>query len=253
MTTQSVRVQRDNLNIGLSLARNPHGEELDWILQDALGYDPVSPHTRDHYDSRLRTAQAVGRDAFRDRRPGYFTFNAQPFGRIWVYKVTWYVWINPQTGEAQTVPIPSGDLRSMRERRDKELDTRTGTSRSIRAAHDIEDEKKAIQQQGFQDLRAVQQRMLEDGSLGEILSGLHGLPYADIEAILPRLPDANFASVKLNFQRTARKIRRLQNELQKEHERISDQLMNWVMLQTGLPSNAAQLAFQDAQHRLSRL
>lgn len=253
MTTPSVRSQRDNLNIGLYLARSPHGSELDPILRDVLGYDPSRPHDRERYDARLRTAQAIGRDAFRDRRPGYFTFNAQPFGQTWVYKVTWYVWVNPQTGTAQTVPIPSGDLRSMRERRDKELDTRTGTARSIRTAHDIADERDAISRGDFQDLTSIRQRMLEDDSLGEILSGLHGLPFADIKDILPQLPDATFGSMRLEFQRTAGKINRLQHQLRQEHARISDQLASWVMLQTGLPNNAPQLALRDAQTRLSQM
>ena len=256
MTTPSLQTQRDNLNIGLFLARNPHGALLDQTLQDALGFDPSgSPPTnnRNRYDNRLRSAEYAGRDAFRDRRPGYFTFNAQPFGRIWVYKVTWYVWVNPQTGKAQTVPIPNVDLQGMRNRRDKELNTRTGTTRSIRTAHDIEDQRDAIARRDFQDLKAIQERMLEDDSLGEILSGLHGLPFADIKEILPQLPDATFGNLRFEFQQTAQKINRLQNQLRQEHARISNQLKDWVMLQTGLPNNAHQLALQDAADRLSRM
>ena len=257
MTTPSARVQLDNLNIGLFLARQrPYGALLDEVLQGALGYNPNgAPPTnnRDAYESRLRTAQSAGRDRFRERGPGYFTFNAQPFGGSYVYKATWYVWVNPATNIAQIVPMPSSDLRGMRKFQDKYLDTRTGTDRSIRAAHDIEDQRKAIERRDHQDLRIIQQRMLEDGSLGEILSGWHGLEYADMAEILSALPQADFSSMRFQFQQTASKITRLQNELMKEQSRISDQLMHWVILQTGLPNDAPQRALQDAAERLRRL
>lgn len=256
MTTPSVQIQRDNLNIGLFLAGNPYGVELDRILQGALGYNPDmldSENYRDLYANRFRAAQRVGRDAFRDRKPGYFTFNAQPFGWTHVYKAIWYVWVNPQTRKPQTVLMPSVDLRRMREYRDKDLDTRAATSRSVRTAHDIEDEKKALGRGDSQDLQSIQRRMVEDDSLGEILSGLCGVPFADIKEVLPQLPDAAFGNVRYEFQTTARKINRLQGQLRRELARVSDQLTNWVTLRTGLPRNASQLALQDAESRLSSM
>ncbi len=256
VTTPSARSQRDNLNIGIFLAGRQYGEELEPIFRNALGYNPNGPHPTNDWeihDGRFRSAQAAGRQSFRNRRPGYFTFNAMPFGGTQLYKVTWYVWLNPQTNASQTVPIPSVDLRQMRRTRDKDLDTRIATARSIRTASNIEDQRNAIARSDYQELKAIQSRMLEDDSLGEILSGLHGLPYADIEDILPQLPDATFAAVKWDFQRTAKKINQLQHKLRQEHTKISDQLMSWVMLKTGLPNNAPQLALQDAVNRMAAL
>ena len=169
MTTPSPQRQRDNLNIGLFLAQRPYGAELEQILQGALGYSPQGPpptNNRAHYETRFRTAESVGRDAFRERRPGYFTFNAQPFGHIYVYKVTWYVWLNPQTSTPQTVPIPSADLREMRTYHDKYMDTRTGTTRNIRTAYDIEDRDNAIARGDSQDARLIEQRMVDNDSWG---------------------------------------------------------------------------------------
>ena len=255
MTAPSIQVQRDNLRVGLFLAERQYGAELDDVLT-ALGYVPNSDPMLDNkalFERHFRDAQSLGRDAFRQRRPGYFTFNAQPFGGGYVYKITWYVWVNPETNAAQIVPMPSVDLRRMREFQDRYLDTRTATDRSIRAAHDIEEQRRAIERRDPQDLREIQQRMLADGSLGEILSGLFGLEYADMAEILPALPQANFSSVRYQFQQSASKISRLQNELLKEQSRIADQLMNWVILQTGLPNDAPQRALQDAAERISRL
>jgi len=95
--------------------------------------------------------------------------------------------------------------------------------------------------------------MLTDGSLGEILSGLHGLPYAELETILPLLPVQTFGRMTLDFQRTASHIRRLRNMLEREQDRIVTQLMSWVTIQTGLPGNARHLALRDAADRLTRL
>ena len=87
----------DNLEIGLYLARGRFGATLDDILQVAIGYSPNGGFPIEHYAGRFRNAQLVGRDAFRQRTPGYFTFNAMPFGDRYIYKATWYVWRNPQT------------------------------------------------------------------------------------------------------------------------------------------------------------
>ena len=252
MTTPTVQAQTDNLAIGIFLARHRYGSELDPILQE-IGWMSGAPPDRNHFERRFRRAQEVGRDARRERRAGYFAWNAQPFGRIFVYKVTWYVWRNPQTNIDQTVPMFSADLQGMRDFRDKYLDTLTGTTRGIRAGHDLQELRDAEARDDSHDVQFIQQRMLQDGGLGEMLSGYHGLPYADIEEVISQLPNHALGSINFNFQQSAQKIRRLQNELVKEQARISDQLSAWVMLQTGLPRNAYQLALQDAENRLSRL
>ena len=246
----SIQSQRDNLSIGLYLAHGVHGATLDQILQVALGYSPNGPHPVEEYSQRFRNAQRVGRDAFRRRLPGYFTFNAMPFGGQYVYKATWYVWVNPQTRHPQTVPIFAGDLASMRRVRERDLSTRQATARSIRTADDIADQRRAIQGQDWQRLRDVQTRMLEDDSLGEILSGCHGLPYADIQEVIPHLQ--NYPQF-FQFQRDARNVQQLGRRLKQAEASLSRQLTGWVMLQTGVPNNAPQLALQQAQQRLASL
>ncbi|MFC1900160.1 hypothetical protein ACFLYN_01055 [Chloroflexota bacterium] len=252
--TPSTQAQRDNLNIGIYLAGRPYGAPLERILQAALGYDPNGSYPTNSFESyehRFRTAQRIGRDRYRERIEGYFTFNAMPFGQIYVYKVTWYTWCNPQTGNCQIVPMVSLDLGRMREFRDKDLQTRRATARSVRTAYNIEEERKAIERQDYQALQETQARMVEDESLGEILSGWHGLPYADIEEIIPQLPGYMQTNVRFNFQRAAGNIRRIHQRLRDEQANLASQLSNWVMLQTGLPSNAPQLALQDAIQRIT--
>jgi hypothetical protein len=254
MQTPPTSVQRDNLNIGIYLAGRPHGAELDDILQAALGYNPNGPYPAnsfERYERRFRNAQAVGRDHLRTRSAGYFTFNAMPFGNGYVYKITWYTWVNPQTHVCQTVPMMSLDLRRMRQVRDKDLRTREATTRSIRTAHDIEEERQAIARGDYTGLQMIQARMVEDGALGEILTGWHGLGYANIEDIIPQLPAYMTRSVIFNFQRTAATINRLNGQLHQEHARIAQQLSHWIMLQTGVPNNAPQLALQDAIRRVT--
>ncbi len=254
MPAPLTQVQRDNLNIGIFLAGRPYGAPLDRILQAALGYDPNGTYPTnsfDRYEYRFRTAQRVGRDRYRARVEGYFTFNAMPFGQIYVYKVTWYTWLNRQTGNCQIVPMVSLDLGRMRDLRDRDLDTRRATTRSIRTAHNIEKERQAIAQQDYQALQDVQARMVEDESLGEILSGWHGLPYADIEEIIPQLPGYLQAGTRFRFQREASNIIRIHRRLREEQARLASQLSNWVILQTGLPNNAPQLALQDAITRIT--
>lgn len=254
MPAPQTQVQRDNLNIGIFLAGRQYGAPIDQILQAALGYNPNGAYPTnsfERYEYLFRSAQRVGRDRYRDRVPGYFTFNAMPFGQIYVYKVTWYTWFNPQTGDCQIVPMVSLDLGRMRQLRDQDLDTRRATTRSIRAAHDIEQERDAIARQDFQALQAIQARMVEDESLGEILSGWHGLPYADMERLIPELPSYFLGNFRFNFQRAASNIRNLNRRLRQEQARLSSQLSNWVILQTGLPGNAPQLALQDAIARVT--
>jgi len=254
MPTPPTPVQRDNLSIGIYLARQPNGAPLDQILKDALGYNPdgIYPtNSRERYKAKFRAAQEVGRDRHKARVAGYFTFNAMLFGGKYVYKITWYTWLNPKTDICQTVPMINLDLGHMRSLRDKDLATRRATVRSIRAADDIEKERRAIAQRDYQALQNIQAMMVEDESLGEILSGWHGLPYADIEDIISQLPDYKKGSIRFNFQDAANNIRKLNQKLCKEQAKLGSQLSNWVIFQTGLPSDAPQLALQDAITRIT--
>ena len=253
MTTRTppLQTQRDNLSIGIFLAGRQYGTQLDQILQQALGYNPGGPRPVEPYEKRFRAAQAAGRDNIRERIPGYFTFNAMLFGKKYLYKVTWYTWINKTNNCCQLVPMNLSDINEMRRLRDQDLETRKGTVRSVRAADDIQEEREAIKRQDFRALQNIQARMIVDESLGEILSGWFGLPYADIQQILPKLPEHTFHKMTLDFQRSAKKINTLNTRLKEEHARIAGQLMGWVMLQTGLPNNAPQLALQDAVARLT--
>ena len=90
MPAPSTQAQRDNLNIGIFLAGRRNGAPLDQILQTALGYNPNGPYPTNSfegYEYRFRTAQRIGRERYRRRIEGYFTFNAMPFGQTYVYKV----------------------------------------------------------------------------------------------------------------------------------------------------------------------
>ena len=203
-----------------------------------------------HYERRFRNAQRVGRDAFRRRTPGYFAFNAMPFGGRYIYKATWYVWRNPQSGQPQTVPLYAGDLVAMRRLRNKDLNTRQATTRSVRTADNIQEQRQAIQRRDWPALQELQARMIEDGSLGEILSGFHGLPYADIEEVILNLPTR---PIRFQFQREAKQIQQLSRRLRQAQASLGNQLQSWVMLQTGVPNNAPQLALQQAQQRLANL
>ena len=249
----TIQQQRDNLNIGLYLAHSQFGATLDRVLQVALGYNPNGPPPTNHvepFERRFRSAQQVGRDAYEARNPGYFTFNAMPFGQGYVYKAVWYVWVNPNTHRPQAVPLPNVDLASMRQLRDRDLETRQATDRSIRAADNILEQRRAIASGDWQALQEIQSRMIEDGSLGEILSGYHGLPYADIQEIMPQLANQ---SGMFQFQRAASDVRRLERRLMQRKAAFAQQLTRWVTLQTGVPNNAHQLALQQAQQRLAAL
>ncbi len=248
--TPSIETQRDNLSIGLYLTHRRFGATLDEILQVALGYSPNGGHHPGVYEGRFRNAQRVGRDAFRRRIPGYFTFNAMPFGDRFIYKATWYVWKNPQSDQPQTVPLLAGDLASMRRFRSRDLSTREATTRSVRTADNIQEQRQAIQRQDWAALQEIQSRMIEDGSLGEILSGFYGLPYADIQNVIPDLPNQ---PMRFSFQRDAQRIQDLNRRLIQAQVSLGQQLTSWVMLQTGVPSNAPQAAIQQAQQRLANL
>ena len=81
--TPTAQQQRDNLNIGLYLAGAKFGATLDQILQSELGYKPNGAPPSNYvepFERRFRAAQRVGREALKNRTPGYFTFNAMPFG-----------------------------------------------------------------------------------------------------------------------------------------------------------------------------
>ena len=252
MTTPAVQGQTDNLAIGLFLTKHQFGAERESILQE-MGWNPGGGGDRAPFERRFRYAQEVGRDARRDRRAGYFSWNAQPFGEIFIYKVTWYVWRNPQTSVDQTVPMFSADLQGMRDFRDKYLDTLTSTTRGIRARHDLEALEDAESRGDRQDVQFVQRRMLKDGGLGETLSGYFGLPYADMEELISQLPNHVLSSMNFDFQRSIQKVERLQDELEKEKVKISDQIHRLAILRSGLPRNAYQLALRDAEDRLSLL
>ncbi len=246
----AIRTQRANLMIGLYLARGRFGATLDDILQVRLGYTPGGRFPREQYEKLFRNAQRAGREAFRKRTPGYFTFNAMPFGNRYIYKATWYVWINPQSGQPQTVPLLAGDLASMVRTRSRDVDTRESTTRSVRTADNINEQRQAIQGQDWSALQDLQARMIEDGSLGEILSGFHGLQYAEIQKIIPVLPNR---PMRFQFQRDAQNIQQLSRRLRQAQDSLGRQLTSWVMLQTGVPNNAPQLALQQAQQRLANL
>ena len=155
----TIQQQRDNLKIGLYLANSKFGGTLDQTLQVALGFNPNGPfpvNQVEQYERRFRDAQRAGRDAHRNRTPGYFTFNAMSFGNRYIYKATWYVWINPQSGQAQTVPLVAGDLASMRRTRDRDMATRQATNRTIRTADNIEEQRQAVARQDWSALKMVQ-------------------------------------------------------------------------------------------------
>ena len=249
----TIEQQRDNLNIGLYLANSKFGATLDQILQVALGFNPngLFPTNQvERYERRFRNAQRVGRDAQQARTPGYFTFNAMPFGNKSIYKAIWYIWNNPKSGQAQTVPLVAGDLASMRRTRDRDLATRQATTRAIRTADNIEEQRQAVARQDWPALQMIQAQMIGDGSLGEILSGFYGLPYAEIEEIIPSL--SNSAGM-FQFQRDASNIVQTDRRLRQQQVALGQQLTRWVMLQTGVPTNAPQLALQQAQTRLAGL
>ena len=143
-----------------------------------------------------------------------------------------------------------GPLASMRRLRDRDLSTREGTARNIRTADNIEEQRQAIERQDWSSLREIESRMTEDGSIGEILSGFHGLPYAELQDIIPQLPNR---AMLFQFQRQAQHIQQISRRLEQEQAALSQQLTAWVMLQTGVPNDAPQLALQQAQDRLANL
>ncbi len=253
----TIQQQRDNLTIGLDLANWDYANlglpTLDVVLERSLGYNHNGGDSSSYpepFERRFRAAQRVGRDAYRARIPGYFTFNAMAFAGKFIYKATWYVWINPNTHRPQPVPLPSGDLSPMRLLRDRDLDTRQATNRSIRAAHNIHEQKQAIARQDTRSIEAIQSRMIEDGSANEIITGIHGIPYADIHEIIPQLADR---PGWFHFQTVAKDVVELRKRLIERENYIADQVLKLAMIQSDLPPNAPNLALQQAQHRLDEL
>lgn len=254
----SVQEIRDNLTIGLTLAdQYPYGLPLEPLLVLALGYTPGGPWPigdRDRHISRLRQAQTIGERKYALREPGYFTINAQPFGNIFIYKAVWYTWPNPTTGTTSVVLVCSTDLVTMRQWRDQYLETRTRSTRSVRAADNLVRQDKALARGNTQDVQRIQAGMVTDGTLGEIITGLLGVPYVDVPTTLNLLSQGNpYGSGQYHFTRQAQRIRQLERRLADEQTGIVRQLSRFIHAKQGLPQNAGQLALTDARGRLANL
>lgn len=249
----SVQVQRDNIAVGLYLAGQPFGATLDDVLEQALGYDPASA-SRARYESRFRAAQAAGYEQYAARVPGYFTVSAQPFGAGYVYKAMWYTWLNPNTGQCAAVLVSDTDLEPMRRRRDRDLRTRKRNVRAIRAADNVQQQREAIGRGDVAAVEAIQSRMGEDETLGEILTNQLGLPYAEIGPVLEAIAAGNhYTPIGFSFVQSARRLRRLEDAAAREKQRVTRQLANWITIRSGVPGNARQLALADARTRFSAL
>lgn len=254
----TVQVTRDNLTIGLLLAEQfPYGLPLDEVLTQGLGYCPGGPYPigdRDFYMSRLRQAQHVGLRNYALREPGYFTINAQPFGSIFVYKAVWYTWLNSATGRASVVLVCHTDLLPMRQWRDRYLETRTATTRSVRAADNVIRQDAALARHDTQAAKTIQSGMVQDGTLSEIVTALLGVPYVEVAAMLDLLSAGNpYCSVQFSFTRQAQKVRQLEERLADEQAAIVRSLSHFIAVRQGLPLNAGRLALQDARDRLANL
>ncbi len=248
---------RQNISIGLYLGAQPYGALMDDVLVNALGFDPNGQYpqnNRERYIARLRNAQQLGEEKYAARIPGYFTIRAQPFGNTWVYRALWYVWTNPSSSVNQAVLVADTDFRSMRRNRDKDLATRKRTVRGVRTADNVYQQRRAIANGNANDVYAIQAQMVTDGTLGELLTNQLGLLYAEMAPVLDQIAQGNpFGSIQFNFTQTAKKMRKLEAELQKQQSKVLQQLSTWIIIQTGLPGNVRQLALQDAQNRLAGL
>jgi len=254
----SIEEIRNNLNIGLTLAvQYPYGLVLDDLLIQTLGYTPGGSWPlgdRDYYIAKLRNAQKIGLRNYARRQPGYFTINAQPFGNIFVYKAVWYTWLNPATGTTCTVLVCNTDLVPMRRWRDGYLETRVGTTRSVRAADNIVRQDRAIMRQDMQEVTNLQAGMVQDGTLSEVVTGLLGVPYVELSDMLSLLSEGSpYGSAQFNFTRQAQRIRQLENRLAHEQAAIVRSLSNLIAIRQSLPRDAQQLALQDARDRLANL
>jgi len=254
----SVQEIRDNLTIGLTLAEQyPYGLPLEPLLVLALGYTPGGAWPIgdiDYHISRLREAQRIGERKYTLREPGYFTINAQPFGNIFVYKAVWYTWLNPDTGTVSIVLVCSTDLVPMRKWRDQYLETRTRSTRSVRAADNLVRQDKALAKGDTQDVQRIQAGMVTDGTLGEIVTGLLGVPYEDVPTILNLLSQGNpYGSAQYHFTKQAQRIRQLERRLADEQADVVRQLSKHISAKQGLPQNVVPLALKDARNRLAKV
>jgi hypothetical protein len=254
----SVEEIRNNLNIGLTLAvQYPYGVPLDNLLTEVLGYTPGGSWPlgdRDYYIAKLHNAQRTGLRNYELRQPGYFTINAQPFGNIFVYKAVWYTWLNPATGRTCTVLLCHTDLVPMRRWRDRYLQTRTGTTRSVRAADNLIRQDRALARQDMQQVRNIQAGMVQDGTLSEVVTGLLGVPHVDVADMLSLVSQGSpYGSAQFNFTCQAQKIRELEHKLAHEQAAIVRSLSGLIAARQSLPGNALQLALQDASDRLANL
>lgn len=254
----SVQEIRDNLTIGITLSDGyKYGLELDQLLIVALGYTPGAPWPigdREHYISRLRTAQHIGERKYALREAGYFTINAMPFGNLFIYKAVWYTWLNPAVGKTCTVPVCFTDLTPMRRWRDRYLETRTRSTRSVRAADNLIRQEKALTKGDRKEVKQIQHGMVEDGTLGEIVTGLLGVPYVEVPNMLNELSKGNpYGSANFNFSRQAQKIMDLEQRLADEQAKVVQSLSNLISVRQNLPSNVGQLVLQDARDRLANL
>lgn len=250
--------QRDNLNIGLTLAEHyHHGCVLDDLLIEAIGYTPGDPWPtgdREYNISRLRQAQSLGLRKYALRQPGYFTIHAQPFGNIFVYKAVWYTWLNPATGSTCTVLVCNTDLVPMRRRRDRDLATRTRNTRAVRAADNTVRQDRALVRGNTQGVRNIQAGMVQDGTLVEVITGLLGIPYIEVPELLDVLSQGNpYGAVQYEFTRKAQQARELERRLTDLQAAIVNSLSRYIATRQGLPQNARQLALQDARDRLANL
>lgn len=256
----SVREQRDNLNIGLTLADDPRyrfGCVLEELLTEALGYTPGEAGLigdREYNISRLRQAQNLGLRKYALREAGYFTINAQPFGNIFVYKAVWYTFYNPNTDRTCTVLVCNTDLSPMRRWRDQNLATRTRTTGSVRAADNLIRQDRALDRGDTQEVRNIQAGMVRDGTLSEVITGLLGVPHVDVPDMLDLLSEGNpYGTAQFNFTRQAQQIRGLENRLADAQAGIVQSLSNLIAARQSLPGNAVRLAIRDARQRLTNL
>jgi hypothetical protein len=247
---------RDNLQIGLFFANQPYGATLNQALTNALGYNALGTYPNNDaeaYIRRFRRAQRLGAEKYQARIPGYFTINAQPFGTIFLYRAFWYTWLNPESGVVQAVPIADTDVAASRRFNDKYMAARGQTTRNIRTVDNVLRRRAALMAGDVTGVYAVESEMVTDGTVGELLSNQLGLPYVDFASILDQIGDGSSLSIQFNFSKTARKIQRLERDLQREQARIVNQLSTWITIKTGLPSNVRALALADAQYKLRAL
>jgi len=171
-----------------------------------------------------------------------------------VYKAVWYTWPNPATGRTCTVLVCQTDLVPMRRWRDKYLETRTGTTRSLRAADNLIRQDRALAGQNMQQVRDIQAGMVQDGTLSEVVTGLLGVPHVDVAGMLALVSQGSpYGSAQFNFTRQAQKIRELEHRLAHEQAAIVRSLSGLIAARQSLPANALQLALQDASERLANL